>query len=147
VRTYRAARELLGKIEQALSAAPGRRQQSPLEEVAEILCSGRHFSWVGIYLSPSGNAQHFLSAGEPPQPGQLARPDSKSKVLISMSLAGRERGILTAESACENAFGAKDRVLLENATNLVVRFLAGRGKYLVRNARAMSATANAAKAS
>jgi putative methionine-R-sulfoxide reductase with GAF domain len=52
-----------------------------------------------------------------------------------LKLAGRELGVLDVESDRENAFGSKDRVLLENVAQLLARFLAGPGKYIARKAR------------
>ena len=52
-----------------------------------------------------------------------------------MRLAGREVGVLDVESDHENAFGAEDRVFLENVAHLLAQFLVGRGKYVVRKAR------------
>jgi hypothetical protein len=43
--------------------------------------------------------------------------------------------VLSVESDHENAFGAEDQVLLEAVADALARFLAGRGKYLVRRAR------------
>ena len=55
----------------------------------------------------------------------MARPETRSKILISMKLAGREFGVLDVESDQENAFGVEDRVMLENAANLCGPFLGG----------------------
>jgi len=52
-----------------------------------------------------------------------------------MRLAGREVGVFDVESDRESAFGAEDRVLLENVAQLLALFLSGRGKYLARKAR------------
>jgi len=66
-------------------------------------------------------------------------PETRSKILVSIKLASRELGVLAVESDRENTFGAEDRVLLEGVADVLARFLAGKGKYLVRKARQISA--------
>lgn len=140
MKTYRSPRELLSEIKRLLAANHASFHHSPLEDISELLSSGRHYTWTGIYLAVGENAaQQRLDASREPHPGQLARPDSRSKILVSMKLAGRELGVLDVESDRENAFGSEDRVLLENAANLLARFLAVQGKYLVRKARTAAA--------
>jgi hypothetical protein len=70
----------------------------------------------------------------------MARPETRSKILISMKLAGREFGVLDVESDQENAFGVEDRVMLENAADQLARFLAGSGRFIVRKARTQAAS-------
>jgi putative methionine-R-sulfoxide reductase with GAF domain len=106
-----------------------------LEDVIELLCHGRHYAWVGIYLAVGVDApQHSLGAGSDAL-SQVERPEIRSKILISMKLASRELGVFSVESDHENAFGVDDRVLLEGVAGAVARFLVGRGKYLARKAR------------
>jgi len=103
--------------------------------VIDLLCRGRHYAWVGIFLAVAGGApQQTLGAGRD-APGELALPETRSKILISIKLASRELGVLSVESDREAAFGAEDRVLLEGVADSLARFLAGRGKYLARKAR------------
>ena len=70
-------------------------------------------------------------------PDEVALPETRSKILISMKLASRELGVLSVESDRESAFGAEDRVLLEAVADSLARFLTGRGKYLARKAARM----------
>ena len=60
--------------------------------------------------------------------------ETRSKILISMKLSGREYGILGVESELKT-FRPEDRVFLERVAYLGARFLAGSGRYLVRKAR------------
>ena len=136
MKTYRSPRALLTDIERRLAANRPSFHQSPLEDIAELLSHGRHYTWMGIYLVVGGSvAQPLLGAGGVPHPEQMARAETRSKLLVSIKLAGRELGVLDVESDRENAFGSEDRVLLENVANRLARFLTGRGKYLVREAR------------
>jgi putative methionine-R-sulfoxide reductase with GAF domain len=136
---HRSARQLLSEVEHRLSANRPSFHASPLQDVIDLLCRGRHYSWVGIYLATGNNAaQHLLGEGREPHPGQMARPETKSKILVSMRLANRELGVLDVESDRENAFGSEDRMLLENVADVLARFLAASGKYLTRRARTRS---------
>jgi putative methionine-R-sulfoxide reductase with GAF domain len=126
---------VLAKIESLLVGNRPAFHYSPLYRVIDVLCHDRHYGWAGIYLTAGRTNAQLLGAGGEPHPGQMARPETKSKILISLKLAGRELGVLDVESDRENAFGSKDRVLLENVAQLLARFLAGPGKYIARKAR------------
>ena len=136
LKTYRSARELLAEVERILATNQPSFHHSPLDDVIELLRRGRHYTWIGIYLVIGENTpQQLLGAGGNADLGQVALPGTRSKVLVSVKLAGRELGVLAVESDRENAFGAEDRVLLENVAGVLARFLAGSGKYIVRKAR------------
>jgi hypothetical protein len=136
LKTYGSAREVLAEVKRRLASNKPSAHRSPLFDVIELLCEGRHYTWMGIYLLVGPNTpQQLLEAGRHPNPGQLALPETRSKILVSMKLAGRELGVLDVESDRENAFGSEDRVLLEDIATALARFLTGRGKYVVRKAR------------
>lgn len=134
MKTYQSTRRVRFDIERLLATNRASFGHSPLGDVSDLLSSGRHYTWVGIYLAV-GNSAARRHASHEPQPGQKASAESRSKILISIKLAGRELGVLDVESNRERAFGAEDRVLLENVADLLARFLAVRGQYLVRQAR------------
>jgi hypothetical protein len=136
LKVYRATRQLLADVERMLVDSRPSARHSPLEDVIDLLCHGRHYAWVGIFLAVGESTpQQLLGAGGGDAPGEVALPETRSKILISMKLASRELGVLSVESDRENAFGAEDRVLLEDVADVLALFLAGRGKYLVRKAR------------
>ena len=136
MKTYVAPAAVLTEVDRILAADRHSFQHSPLETVIEAVSRGRHYAWIGIYLATNqSNSKQLLGAGGDAQPGQVSSPDMKSKILVSMRLAGREFGVLDVESDKENAFGVEDRVLLENLANRLARFLAGPGQYIVRKAR------------
>ena len=135
LKLYRDTAELLAEIERALAGSRPSFRHSPLQDVIELLCRAHHCTWIGIYLAAGTTSQQLLGVGGEPHPGQMAAPETKSKILVAMKLAGHEFGILDVESDRENAFGPKDRVLLEKVANLLARFLAGPGRYLARGAR------------
>ena len=135
MKAYRSTRQLLADIEGVLAASQPSFNHSPMEDVIELLCHGRHYAWVGIYLTVGANApQHSMGAGGD-TPDQVKLLETRSKILISMKLACRELGVLSVESDHETAFGAEDRVMLASVADALARFLAGRGKYLARKAR------------
>ena len=135
MKVYRSARQLLADVECLLVASQPSAHRSPLQDVIDLLCRGRHYAWVGIFLTVGENkSQQPIAAGSV-APHQVALPETRSKILISIKLASRELGVLSAESVRENGLGAKDRVLLEGVADVLARFLTGRGRYLARKAR------------
>jgi hypothetical protein len=135
VKVYRSTPQLLADVKRVLTTARPSFRHSPLEDVIELLCRGRHYAWIGIFLAVDENPTQLLLGVGGDTPAQVALPQTRSKILISMKLASRELGVLSVESDRENAFGAEDRVLLEAVADTLARFLAGRGKYLARKAR------------
>ena len=132
MKSYRSARCIISEIQRTLARSRPTFHHSPLEDVAELLVEGRHYSWVGIYLTvDSSHGSTLWENTYAAHPGQLALPGTRKKILVSMKLAGREIGHLNVESDRENAFGSEERVLLERVAGLLARFLAGPGKYLV----------------
>ena len=133
MKSYRSTRSLISEIQRTLLRNRPTFQHSPLEAVAELLVEGRHYSWVGIYLTVDNSHSSTLSENtQAAHPGQLAVPGTRKKILVSMKVAGREIGHLNVESDRENAFGSEERVVLERVAGLLARFLTGPGKYLVR---------------
>lgn len=128
MKVYRPKRQLLADVERMLAASRPSAHDSPLEDVIDLLCRGRHYAWVGIFLGVGENVAQQSAGGD--APSEVALPETRSKILISMKLASRELGVLSVESDRENAFGPEDRVLLEAVADKLALFLAGRGKYL-----------------
>lgn len=135
MKSYRSARSLIAEIQRTLAANRPSFHHSPLEEVADLLVEGRHYSWVGIYLTVDrGHETPLVEDFYPAHPGQVAVHSTRKKILVSMKVAGREIGHLSVESDRENAFGSEERVFLERVAGLLARFLAGPGRYLVLRA-------------
>jgi len=134
LKVYRSTRQLLADVERLLAASRPSMHQSPLEDVIDLLCCGRHYAWAGIFLAVGkGAPQQELGAGR--DAAEVALAETRSKILISIKLASHELGVLSVESERERAFGVEDRVLLEAVADSLARFLTGRGKYLARKAR------------
>jgi hypothetical protein len=140
VKAYRAPRVLLAKVKQILAKKPS-RQHSPLAEIIALLCQGRRYLRMAIYLAAERNyPQHLFEAGGAPHAGQ-SQVEARSQLLIELKIAGRAIAVLQVESERENAFAGDDRVLLENLASLLARFLTGPGKYLLLKARQSRAQA------
>jgi hypothetical protein len=133
VKPFRSTRDILSDIEQALAENRPSFHDSPLEKVAGILAEGRHYGWVGIYLTLEKQAAMPLLPNAA-HPVRFESAGTRKKVIVTMKIAGREIGFLNVESNRENAFGAEERVLLERVGGSLAKFLTGPGKYLVRKA-------------
>ncbi len=139
MRTYRSTRNLLADVKKVLADNRPSFHQSPLEEIAGLLCEGRHYSWVGIYLTLDEKSSSALLEEALIKPNQVAVRGTRKKIVVAMRVGGRELGFLNVESDRESAFGSEDRVLLDRVAGLLARFLAGpRGKYLVLRAAKVS---------
>ncbi|HEX4488824.1 MAG TPA: GAF domain-containing protein [Terriglobales bacterium] len=138
MKKYKTTPELLAKISEVFEANRPCANLSPLDTVVSILQEGRHYGWAGIYIAvdSSGRAAQV--------PAKIELAETRSKILVSMKLSGREYGILSVESE-RKTFRPEDRVFLERVAHLGARFLAGPGRYLVRAAR-RSALAEKAEA-
>jgi hypothetical protein len=131
----------MSEIHRVLTASRPSFHHSPLEDIVKLLCDGRHYTWVGVYLQVAEKgSQQLLEAGADSHPGQMQLPETRKKILVSIRVAGHQLGFLDVESDQENSLGAEDRVLLEEVANLLARFLSGPGKYLVRKARSAQST-------
>lgn len=147
MRTYRSTRNLLADVKKVLADNRPSFHRSPLEEIAGLLCEGRHYSWVGIYLTLDEKSSSALLEEALIKPNQVAVHGTRKKIVVAMRVGGRELGFLNVESDRESAFGSEDRVLLDRVAGLLARFLAGpRGKYLVLRAAKVPAVASQAKA-
>lgn len=145
MKPYLSPRDLVSKIEQALSENRPSFHHSPLEKVAELLADGRHYGWVGIYLTMDKDSVPALVENLV-HPTQFAAAGTRKKVIVAMKIAGREVGFLNVESDRENAFGSEERVLLERVAGILAKFLVGPGRYLVRKAVEPSPVPKAAAA-
>src|SRR5438105_4999315 len=130
MKAYRPPRKLLAEVDALLKAKPS-RQHDPLEETIEVLCQGRHYTWMGIYLVADRSQQDVVNNA----PAKIAAAKTPAKILISIKLGSKQLGMLAVESAREPAFSREDRVLLETVAKRLARFLSGPGKYIARRAR------------
>jgi putative methionine-R-sulfoxide reductase with GAF domain len=133
VKPFRSTRDLLADVEQVLADNRPSFHDSPLEKVAGLLAEGRHYGWVGIYLTLEKQPAMPLLPNAA-HPARFEASGTRKKVIVTMKIAGREIGFLNVESNRENAFGGDERVLLERVAGLLAKFLTGPGKYLVRRA-------------
>lgn len=97
MKTYRPTQEVLSSIDALLSTNRPSFHHSPLGDVAELLTSGRHYSWVGIYLTMHKRSSTPLQETGV-HPAQVAVPGTIKKIVVSIKIAGRELGFLSVES-------------------------------------------------
>jgi len=134
VKRFRSFAELLPEIESLLSAAQPSFHHSPLEDVVQTLSDGRHYAWMGIYLAiPAPAPQPLLEAGADAAAEKAI--SSRSRVLVTMTLGSREIGVIDVESNRPGAFSSAEVVFLEQVAEVLARYLAGPGRFLVRRAR------------
>jgi putative methionine-R-sulfoxide reductase with GAF domain len=146
LRPYRSTRNLLADVKKVLAGNRPSFHRSPLEEIAGLLCEGRHYSWVGIYLTLDEKSSSALLEEALIKPNQVAVHGTRKKIVVAMRVGGRELGFLNVETERDN-IGSEDRVLLDRVAGLLARFLAGpRGKYLVLRAAKVPPAASKAKA-
>ena len=145
MKPYLSAPVIIAKIKHLLDSNRPRFHHSPLEDIASLLCEGRHYSWVGIYLRVDKHASLPLLETAV-HPAHVALPGTRRKVMVAIKIASRELGFLNVESERENALGPEDRVLLESVADLLARFLTGPGKYLVLGAAKIAPSPKAAAA-
>src|SRR2546427_10748416 len=130
LKTYRSPRTLLAEVEHLLATNKPSFHHSPLEDVIDLLCRGRHYTWIGIYLAVGeSGSQQLLGAGGNTEPAQVALPETRSKILVSIKLASRELGVLAVESNREKMFGAEHRWLFVGVADVRRQFFAASGKY------------------
>jgi putative methionine-R-sulfoxide reductase with GAF domain len=142
VKRYSPTHELLTNIERILHSNRPSLHGSPLDKIVDLLHRGRHYKWTGIYVAVGPDrATPEAALNNDSQPAQIALSETRSKILVSMQLTGREYGILAVESEREE-FRPEDRIFLENVAYLLARFLAGTGRYLVRKASGTVAAAS-----
>ena len=179
MKTYRSAREVLVAIEQVLAPksrmAPRVRglrpirgahlPQSPLEQVAQLLQSGRQYFSVTMFIAAGERVLRVASAGPAPRcdsmrlgegnVGQAAKtgeakvvPDvsrdpqyvkvfseTRSELVMPIKIGGHVIGVIDVESDRLNGFPYAARVLLRKVAVTLAKYLVGRGKYVVLHAR------------
>lgn len=127
MKTYRTPRELQAEIEQSLKRRPS-PNAAPLEDVAEILSAGRHYLWIGIYLT----------AG--PGPADAATKEKmQGRTVVPIAIGRHLYGALVVQGEKGRPVAGEDRILLKEAAACLARFLHGPGAYLMRKAREAAA--------
>ncbi|HZQ92723.1 MAG TPA: GAF domain-containing protein [Terriglobales bacterium] len=147
------------------AASPTSLGPSALEQVAEILHQSRHYFWVGIFLVLGDKAVRYAAAGPQTScsamelghgnvgtaaasgalkvSADVSRDatyvqcfaEVKSELVAPIRLGTQVFGVLDLESDQLGGFGEEERILAKQVAADVARFLAGRGRYIVRRAR------------
>jgi putative methionine-R-sulfoxide reductase with GAF domain len=133
LKRYRSPREVLAEIEKLVAARPSiSAPLSVLDETAELLYRARNYSWIGIFLHAGEELVRQASRGAAADPDT---PQTRSTIVVPIKIVGRELGAIEAESEREYAFGRQERVLLERVAARLARYLATRGKHVLRRLR------------
>ena len=136
MKRFRPFAELLSEVEKMLASAKPSFRDSPLQEVVRMVCDGRHYAWMGIYLAVAApQAQPLLEAGGDSDRATSESIPSRSRILVTMTLGSREIGVIDVESDRPGAFSSAELVFLEKVAAVLARYLAGPGRFLVRKAR------------
>lgn len=134
MKTYRTPRDLQTKIERVLQRRAISSTTAPLDEVAAILCEGRHYSWVGIYLV----------AGKSSAPASGTRKTAEqtaadSQAVVPIGLGEHVLGAIEVRSESGKPLTGRERILLKGVATRLAKYLHGPGAYLLRKAREAAA--------
>lgn len=130
MKTYRTPHDLQAMIEGVLQRRAISPTAAPLDEVAAILCEGRHYSWIGIYLvvAPSAGPRKKTSPAAP-----------ESRVVVPIKLGQHVFGAIEVRGEDGKTLAGEDRILLKRVATRLAKYLHGPGAYLVRKAREAAA--------
>jgi putative methionine-R-sulfoxide reductase with GAF domain len=175
LKSFTTPRKLLTEIDRLLSVRPNPRK-SALDGVLDALYKGRHYFWIGIYLRGGDRLERHASRGPEAccrsfalNEGNVGTtgasgvtkiiPDVsgdhtykkcfdavKSELVVPVKIGVHVSGVIDVESDRLNAFGSKDRVLIEAVARKAARYLEGSGRYLLRRAREAAQPQNARSA-
>ena len=166
MKRFRAPREVLAEVAAVLSAktAPVGRGK-PLQEIVDLLASGRHYFWTAVYLvigeqvicqaSHGPACDHpvvrlgeglvgsvaktgtYVSVADVSQSKEYLRcfAETQSELAVPIKIGTHVLGVINVESVKLYGLPTKDRVLLEEIARQLARFLSVRGKYITMKAR------------
>lgn len=130
MKSYRTPRQLQAEIEQVLQR-PFSANSAPLDEVAQILCEGRHYDWIGIYVV----------AGERSAGADTSRTVAETRpgIVTSIRLGQHTFGAIEVRAEDGRRLAGEERILLKQVAARLAKFLHGPGAWLVRKAREAAA--------
>jgi hypothetical protein len=135
VKSYRSPRAVVADVSSLVARnRPSTNSPSLLVHVAKLLHDARHYYRVGIYLVVNNRVVHQAVCGpELPQSGGSGR----SEIAAPIKLGTETLGFLRAEGEHTGGAGLspEDRVLLKEVASILARYLRGKGRFLMRNAR------------
>jgi hypothetical protein len=130
VKTYRTSRDLEASIQGALLRRGSSLNATPLDEVAEILGQGRHYSWIGIYLVAGERPAPASDGGKP-----ASRAPSQTRAVFPIGLGQHVFGAIEVQSERGKRLTNADRILLKRVAERLAKYLHGPGAFLARKAR------------
>lgn len=112
------SRALLAEIDRVLSAKRAHWGQSPLDELVAILCDGRGYESIAIFLAI---------------PGRSDEPSRRTaQLLVPIRMGRRLLGVIEVNGV---RAPHADELLLKQVATRLARFLTGNGKWLARRVR------------
>lgn len=147
IRRFQSAHAVLHSVKaklalSATSAVAHSSHPQVLDEVVDILCDGRGYSWVGIYLAvQQDNATQVNSSAAPRLTGTARFPETKSEIAVPIRLGTSILGMIDVEVDRPNALHRQERVLLTQVAAVMAQYLTtSAGKLLLRQARKQPAS-------
>ena len=168
-RRHRPAQDVLSSLKDLLVSKPAAAPAEVLDRTVDLLYEARGYFWIGIYLAAGDKVIRQCSRGPVPScdsfelgkgnvgtTGQtgvtkvvpdvskdptysMCFVDTRSESVVPIKIASRNLGVIDVESDRLDAFSRQERVLLEQAAELIARYLTtDKGKLLSRKAREQS---------
>lgn len=166
MKRYRMPREVLAEVVEVLSAktqAPGR--DTPLQDVVDVIASGRHYFWTAIYLvvgeqvvchashgphcsrpvvtlgegivgTVAKSGRHVLEADVSRNRDYLkVFAETQSELAAPIKIGSHVLGVINIEHPQTHGLSTEDRIMAEEIGQQLALFLSGRGKYVLMKAR------------
>jgi transcriptional regulator with GAF, ATPase, and Fis domain len=92
-----------------------------LDGVAEALCRGRGYSWIGMYLAVENLGVRQSSSG--PASASATMADLHGEIAVPIKQGTRTLGLLVAETGRQASSARQDRALLQQVTKLIARYI------------------------
>jgi len=92
-----------------------------LDGVAEALCLGRRYSWLGIYLAVEDLGLKQASSGDAPASATMA--DLHGEIAVPIKQGTRTLGLIVAETGRPASSTRQDRELLQQVTRFIARYV------------------------
>src|SRR4029077_2922077 len=102
---------VLTTVKERLSSSAMAQPAEALDGVAEVLCRGRGYSWLGIYLAVEDLGVKQCSRGDAPASATMA--DLHGEIAVPVKQGTRTLGLIIAETGRQASSARQDRALLQ----------------------------------
>ncbi|HZI57757.1 MAG TPA: hypothetical protein VFF39_13330 [Verrucomicrobiae bacterium] len=111
----------LTAVKERLASSAMARPAEALDGVAEALCRGRGYSWLGIYLAVESLGVKQASSGDAVAGATMA--DLQGEIAVPIKQGTRTLGLLVAETGRQANSARQDRALLQQVTKFIARYI------------------------